>query len=178
MSALVLLLALCALLSLFPFVAVDAIRLLKRLASDTRGVLAAGMVDNVLSDRGDGGQCNMPRIPTGRYPAYSTTIAGTFDASGNATFEFEAERDVLFIGMSVTADDGVPLGATVSMTYCNTKYLINSSARAWAVCCDRKPIFLVGVRENKKLEFTVNGGTPDGSARITLHGFQGNGCCG
>lgn len=178
MSALFLLVALCALLSLFPFVIVDTIRLFQRLVPDTRGVLPSGMVNNALADRGDGGVCNMPRIPTGRYPAYSTTLVITLDASGNGSGTFEAERDMLFIGMSVDVPDAAPQSASVSMNYCNTKYLVNSSARTWERCCDRKPIFLVGVRENKKLEFSITGGTPEGTATITLHGFQGNGCCG
>lgn len=135
------------------------------------------MLNTALADRGDGGACNMPRIPTGNFPPYSTSIRGTFDASGNASFNFEAERDVLFIGMSVTAADGAPASATLSMTYCNTKYLVQSAVQAWARCCDRKPIFLVGVNDNKKLEFTLNGGTPDGAFVVTLHGFQGKGCC-
>jgi len=137
-----------------------------------------GIMNNALADRGDGGQCNMPRIPTGRYPAFSTTIRGVLDANGNVNVNFDAERDMLFIGLSVTMADAAPRSGTVSMTYCNTKYLVNSSRAAWSICCDRKPIFLVGVRENKRLEFTLNGGTPAGAFKITMHGFQGNGCCG
>jgi len=149
---------------------------LVELARDKRGQL--GMMDAALADRGDGGQCNMPRIPTGRYPAYSTTLRADVEADGTAHLEFEAERDVLFIGMSVTAPAEAGTTSTVSMTYCNTKYLVASSSLAWSICCDRKPVFLVGVRENKKLEFDIEGADPDESVKITLHGFQGAGCCG
>lgn len=136
------------------------------------------LMGNALADRGDGGQCNMPRIPTGRYPAFSTTFGGTLDANGAGTVELQAPRDLLLIGLSVDIPDTAPLSASVDMAYCNTKYLVKSSARTWAVCCARKPVFLVGVREDKKLEFTVTGGTADAAFSITVHGFQGNGCCG
>lgn len=121
----------------------------------------------------------MPRIPTGRYPAFSTTLRATTDANGAAAMVFEAERDMLFIGMSVNAGaNGAPRTATVSCTYCNTKYIIHCDTDIWKTCCDRKPIFLVGVRENKKLEFLIENADPADDVSITLHGFQGNGCCG
>lgn len=148
-----------------------------RLLGDTRGVLGT-MANVALSDRGDGGACNMPRIPTGRFPAFSTTLRATLDANGEATMILEAERDLLLIGMSATIADAAPATAGISVTYCNTRYLVNSDRRQWTVCCDRKPVFLVGVRENKKLEIRVTGGTAAGAASVTLHGFQGNGCCG
>lgn len=136
------------------------------------------VLENALADRGDGGQCNMPRIPAGRYPPFSTTVTGTFNAAGVATFEFEAERDMLFNGMSMTPSTAADaLTAFADVTYCNTKYLIHDSIGNWARCCERKPIFLVGVRDNKKLEFSVTGGTPAGTVAVTLHGFQGRGCC-
>lgn len=138
--------------------------------------MANSMLDHALADREQ--TCNMPRIPTGRYPAFSTTLAVVLNAAGEGSIVFEAERDMLFIGMSASVPDAAPLSASISMTYCNTKMLVSSSARTWAVCCDRKPPFLVGVRENKKLEFFITGGTPAGTATITLHGFQGSGCCG
>jgi len=139
--------------------------------------MRATLADNALMDRGDGGQCNMPRIPTGRYPAFSTTLEGTADANGNVSLSLEAERDYLFIGMSVDSDSG-PNDLFVDLTYCNTKYLVHSSGRTWVKCCDRKPIFLVGVAENKRLEFQVSGATPSDRVIVTLHGFQGSGCCG
>lgn len=136
------------------------------------------LADNLLADRGDGGgACNMPRIPAGRYPTYSTTIRGTTNAAGEAAFVFEAERDTLFIGLSVTVTDGAPDSAFVNMTYCNTVMLDHSSVRTWTRCCDRKPIFLVGVADNKDLEFFIGGATPATAFKLTMHGFQGKGCC-
>lgn len=122
--------------------------------------------------------CNLVKIPTGRYPLYSTTREAEFDADGNAVIEFEADRDYLFT--ELTYSGSVPAGVSpvIDMTYCNTQYLARSSIRNWLACCDRKPTFLVGVRDNKKLVFTVRGGTPEETAKITLAGFQGNGCCG
>lgn len=147
------------------------------LVNDTRGI-AGNMVNNFLSDRGDGGVCSMVRIPTGTFPFYSTTLRGTLDANGNATVSFKAERDMLFIGLSADADDAAPASATISAEYCNTKILVRSAIEQWKACCERKPIFLQGVADNKTLEFTINGGTPAGDYKITLHGLQGKGCCG
>lgn len=136
-----------------------------------------GIANNALMDRGDGGAC-MPRIPTGRYPAFSTTLRATLDANGNADVEFEAERDMLFIGLSIEGPDATLEQMGVNLTYCNTKYLVNVVAKTFRVCCDRKPVFLVGVREDKRLAFELRGGVAADEVGITLHGFQGNGCCG
>lgn len=137
------------------------------------------LMGNALADRGDGGQCNMPRIPTGRYPAYAQSISATFDANGNATIEFEAERDYLFTDLSIEASTAADLGTMrVNAEYCNTKYLVNNSALIWLTCCERKPVFLVGVRENKRLVFTFTGGTAEATVTVSLEGFQGSGCCG
>lgn len=138
-----------------------------------------GILQNALQDRGDGGQCNMPRIPTGRYPAFSTTLRGAVLADGTLDLALEAERDYLFIGLSVSSSDPDDnAGAFVDAEYCNTKYLVHSAMRAWQPCCDRKPVFLVGVRENKDLRFHISGATPAAIVKVTLHGFQGAGCCG
>lgn len=133
-----------------------------------------GIMDAGLADRGDGGACGMPRIPTGRFPAYSTSRVVTFDANGEAVVEFQAERDTLFTTLSTPPGVDYFLDAS----YCNTKYLVHSSSRVWAQCCERKPVFLVGVRDNKVLRIKLSGGTPDEQTIITLSGFQGNGCCG
>lgn len=172
MSTVILLFVLSAVVAL-ALVALVEPKSFKAFIADTRGQL--GMANVALVDRG--GNCMLPRIPTGRYPHYSTTLFTTLDAAGNGTIEFKAERDTLFIGMSATVDDAVPHSSTISAEYCNTKYLVRQSTRVWARCCDRKPIFLVGVSDNKRMVFTVNGGTPAGNASITLWGFQGNGCC-
>jgi hypothetical protein len=140
--------------------------------------LPTGMVNNVLADRGDGGTCNMPRLPTGRFPPYAKTIAVTLDANGNGTAILEAERDLLLIDLSIVVPDETPTSSTVSLTYCNVRMLDQSSKRNWAFCCASKPPFCLGVRENKKAEFQINGGTPAGVAYVTVSGFQGNGCCG
>lgn len=136
-----------------------------------------GIMDAGLADRGDA--CNLVKIPTGRYPLFSTTKEAIFDANGNAEIDFEAERDYLFTELTV---EGVPAVADglllVNAEYCNTRYLENSSARNWAACCNRKPFFLVGVRENKTLKFRVTGGLEDDPVQVTLAGFQGSGCCG
>lgn len=134
------------------------------------------IADVALKDRGDGANCNANRIPTGAFPVYATTLRGTVDASGNATLEFPAERDTLFTTLSAYASDGSAF--SLSATYCNTKYLVNSSSLQWVYCCQRKPIFLVGVRDTKRLKFTISGGTADAEIRVSLSGFQGNGCCG
>lgn len=140
-------------------------------------MVAAGIADNALTERP--AACNMPRIPTGRFPPYSQTIQEVFDANGRAVIEFEADRDYLFFDLSVEASTAADLGTMrINAEYCNTKYLINSSAQVWLTCCERKPVFLVGVNDTKKLVFTITGGTPDSTVDISLAGFQGNGCCG
>ena len=134
---------------------------------------------NALADRGDGGQCNMPRIPTGRYPFFSQTLRAVVAADGTATLTLEAERDYLFIGLSVSSSDPDDnAGAFVDAEYCNTKYLVHSAIRQWLPCCERKPVVLIGVRDNKKLVFRISGATAAATIRVTLHGFQGAGCCG
>lgn len=142
------------------------------------------ITDQALADRES--SCNVPRIPTGRFPVYATTLRSTVAIGDTqASFEFEAERDTLFTTLSVEvgaldlAEPGRMIG--LSAEYCNTKYMQRSDVRQWAGCCDRKPVFLVGVRENKRLTFTVDLPSPAVAAdeiRISLSGFQGNGCCG
>lgn len=130
----------------------------------------------VLKDREDA--CNLVRIPTGRYPLFSTTKYGTFNAAGVAEFVIEAESDLLIA--ELTVDGAFRAGSLilVDAEYCNTKYLEHSSRRNWSPCCDRKPFFLVGVRENKKITFRLTGGTDGDAVNITIAGFQGSGCCG
>jgi len=166
------LLAICAIVALFFVYSLLGNPVWIRLMRDQRG--------QMLSELGivDRGACSLEPLPTEKWPVYSTTVSTTLDADGNGTITYTAERDTLFLGMSAVIADAVPLSATISMSYCGVKYLINSSARTWTRCCDRKPIFFVRVKEDKKLTFTVNGGTPAGAASITLHGFQGRDCCG
>lgn len=132
------------------------------------------LMGQALADRPDA--CNLPRIPTGRYPAYSTTRCATFDANGVAEIEVEAERDLLFTDMTI--DAGSPLTERLTITYCNVSIVLNGDTRVWQRCCGSRPFFLVGVRENKSLFIRITGGTPDDQTCVTLYGFQGNGCCG
>lgn len=132
------------------------------------------LMGQALADRPD--QCNLPRVPTGRFPNYSVTRCATFDANGNAEIEIEAERDLLFYDLYV--DAGSPLTERMTVTYCGTTYVLHGDTRVWGLCCSGKPVFFVGVRENKSLFFRFTGGTPDDQTCITLAGFQGNGCCG
>jgi len=135
------------------------------------------LMGNVLADRDS--SCGLPRVPTDAYPNYSTTLVGTFNASGVAEFSLPAaQRDYLFINMSADTSDVDDLtGARIHVEYCNTKTLVNSAVYVWQKCCDRKPYFLQGVRETKTLDFRITGGTPDGTVTITLSGVQGRGCC-
>jgi hypothetical protein len=143
-----------------------------------------GIMNYALAERG-GAACEAgERIPTGRYPVWSTTKVQSI-AIGDTTseFTFEAERDFLYTDMSVAVElaDGTAVRAFVSVSYCNTTYMSNSSTRAWAYCCQRKPVFLVGHRENKTLRITVAlqaANAAEVFAEVTLSGFQGNGCCG
>lgn len=136
-----------------------------------------------LAERG-GGMCDAgSRLPTSRYPAYATG-GETNIAIGEteAAFEFPAERDILFTDLSAIAElaDGTRVPAVISVTYCNTTYMAASDLRVWAYCCQRKPLFLVGVKENKKLRITVTLRAPNAaivSAKVDLSGFQGSGCC-
>lgn len=147
-----------------------------------------GMLDLALAERNAGPACDAGnRIPTARYPVYATSLSQSVpDTAPSHTFVFEAERDTLFTDLSVQvfndANGALLQNGTVSVTYCNVTYLLNSSTNVWQPCCQRKPLFLVGVRENKKMAITVNAaGVPAaGSATITvsLSGFQGSGCCG
>jgi hypothetical protein len=142
------------------------------------GQLGLTLREHALKSRPQG-SCSTMRIPTNEYPEYSTTLVATFDANGVAEFSLDADRDLLltdlFLGEEI-ASDSVEL-IRINATYCNTKYLINSTWRQWQRCCNSRPDFLVGVRENKSLDFRVTGGTPDETIALTVAGFQGNGCC-
>jgi len=140
---------------------------------------------NVLFAERDGGMCDAgSRIPTSRFPVWSTSqVESIAIGATEATFEFEAERDFLYTDMSVAVElsDGTSVNAFVTVSYCNTTYMSSSDARQWAYCCQRKPLFLVGHRENKTLRIAVALQTANAAevfARVTLSGFQGNGCCG
>lgn len=131
------------------------------------------------------------RIPTHKWPIYSRTLDASNSAGGeipagatvSAPLVFEAERDTLFTDLSirVTDDANAALEADVSLTYCNVTFIEHTDTSEYDYCCARKPIFLVGVRENKRLKFivTLQAVAPAGGANIslTMTGFQGVGCC-
>lgn len=125
------------------------------------------------------------RIPTARWPLFSTTEDETIVAGDtSADVDIEAERDLLLtdISISVTAiTGGAALGATVTIDYCNTLIMDAVDVARWPFCCDRKPFFLMGIRENKRLRVTVtlDAPAPAGGAlvSVSVSGIQGNGCC-
>lgn len=127
------------------------------------------------------------RIPTSRWPFYGTTLSEVVAAGGGASaVTFEAERDVLFVDMSVRAfyvdagGDEVEVATRVSIDYCNTVYAEETNGKQWAYCCSGKGPMLLGVRESKKLKINVTF-TPvageDITVEVSLNGYQGNGCC-
>jgi hypothetical protein len=130
------------------------------------------------------------RIPTSRWPFYGTTLTRLVPAGSPPSQEFvyEAERDVLFVDMSVYAyslDLGVevPVAVRVSIEYCNTTYMQEVDGGNLRYCCSGKVPILLGVRENKKLRIVVDLdpaiiGEGDVRVEVSLNGYQGNGCCG
>lgn len=142
------------------------------------------LLNTALEDRPQGA-CGVERLPTGRFPVYGTTLRKTILAGATfVEFQFDAQVDTLFTHMTYNLPQAA-IGAvgqqSISAEYCNTKYLKGSSYRNWVACCPRKPIFLVGVSEDKSLSFRVDFENPaeaDAEVRLSLAGFQGNGCCG
>lgn len=125
------------------------------------------------------------RIPTSRWPFYSESKSAAI-LVGVIPFPeitFEAERDTLLTDLSIIVEDDAknPLAAHVSIEYCNTDYAVETDVLEFAYCCDRKPVFLVGLRENKKLKINIalEAAAPVGGAitLVTVSGFQGDGCC-
>jgi len=125
------------------------------------------------------------RIPTSRWPLYSTTLSETTaDAATSSTLTFEAERDTLLTDLSIRVIDsvtGLEVQARVDIEYCNVVYARTSRASQWRACCQRKPVFLVGVRENKKLKFVITfevaPSVNPNVVEVSVSGFQGDGCC-
>ncbi len=125
------------------------------------------------------------RIPTSRWPFYSESKSATILVATTAfpPFEFEAERDTLLTDLSIAVEDNAKnrLAAKVSIEYCNTDYAVETDALEFQYCCSRKPIFLVGLRENKKLKINIvlEAAAPVGGsiALVTISGYQGDGCC-
>lgn len=137
-------------------------------------------VDLALKDR----ICDATqRIPTSRWPFFSTTLRATVTAGDReAIIVFDAERDTLLTDLSIAVaeNDDVPVAASVDIEYCNVQYAENTNTSEFAYCCDRKPIFLVGVKENKRLRFVVTLAAvqdEDVAVEVTVSGWQGDGCC-
>lgn len=176
------LLAFAAVLILLSLLAVGPRIRLSRLLSDVRGELDLAAL--ALKDRA----CDATnRIPTARWPLYSTTLVDSFAALAPAgttkVLEFEAERDVLLTDLSIRVYDsvaGTALAASVSLESCNTTIIDGTDVGEFGVCCARKPFFLAGVRENKKLKFSITLARPAvaiTNIELSLTGFQGDGCC-
>jgi len=124
------------------------------------------------------------RLPVPAWPFYATTITQTIAIGDTSSeFVFEAERDTTFTDLSIsvtqtdTPDTEIP--ASVSITYCGIAIAISTNVREFGYCCARKPIFLVGVPEGKKLKLTVTipANAEEVTVEVTLSGYQGNGCC-
>lgn len=143
------------------------------------------VAQQLLKDR----LCDMSdRIPTSRWPFYSTSLEATIasGSTGPAFLTFTAERDTLFTDLCIVCEGNngeVTLAwpSRVSIEYCNTTYADHCDVGEYKCCCDRKPIFLVGVREDKKLRFQIDldivAPLTGVNIIVTLSGFQGDGCC-
>lgn len=125
------------------------------------------------------------RIPTSRWPFYAQSLEATIlEAATTATLTLEAERDLLLTDLSIEVKNivaGTDHAAQVTIEYCNITYADHTDVGEWKTCCARKPIFLMGVRENKRLRFDIVLATaaPVGGVKVTLSvaGWQGDGCC-
>jgi hypothetical protein len=125
------------------------------------------------------------RLPASAFPFYSESKQCTIAIGDlSCTVTFDAERDLLLTDMSIsvtqTDTPDVEIGATVSITYCGITLADSTNVAEFGYCCSRKPIFLVGVREDKSLKITVTLATANAeetTVEVTLSGFQGNGCC-
>lgn len=127
------------------------------------------------------------RIPTNKWPFYSTTLKAVIAEGDTATDEndlvFTAQRDTLFTDLSVQVsdEDDAGLEADISLEYCNVDLIEHTDVEEYFYCCARKPLFIVGVKENKSLHFSVEllAAAPSGGAfvSVTLSGYQGIGCC-
>ena len=125
------------------------------------------------------------RIPAARWPFFSQTLTGIIPNLGTSVdLTLEAERDLLLTDLSIsvveTDTPDVEVPAHVDIEYCNVTYAEHTDVGVFGYCCQRKPIFLVGVRENKKLKFTVTleaAADEENTVQLTVSGYQGDGCC-
>lgn len=127
------------------------------------------------------GGCTVRPIPQPRYPVYTTSVRAVIPAGQTtAALTFEAERDTLFTTLTVGAAGDPDVFVFFSAEYCNTKIVQNAAGEQFRACCPRKPVFLISVRENKRLNFVATLAAPvasDVTVTFTLGGYQGNGCC-
>jgi len=125
------------------------------------------------------------RLPTNAWPLFATTLEATIAAGATtATLTFKAKRDTLFNEMSmrsVNITGGAVAGGTVENEYCQVTYIDDTDIQEFRTCCDHRPFYVVGVTENKELEFNVTlaAVAPAGGVKIeiNLSGIQGKGCC-
>lgn len=125
------------------------------------------------------------RLPKSKWPPFSTTVRASLTSlASSAEVPFTAERDVLFSDSSIEIYDaaGNRRSGRFSLNYCNIDLAVNTDISEYRSCCQRKPIFLVGVRENKtlRLEVSADDAIPEGqvwTVEVTYSGVQGNGCC-
>ena len=143
------------------------------------------MLDMALAESNTGPNCGTGpgRLPTSKFPVYSTTLEATIPAGelSSNEVEFEAQRDTLFNGLEVHTNGAEATPVYFSSEYCNTKILVDVHTTVFGPCCPRKPIFLMGVKDNKRLTFRAKTDTAPVNpviVRFTVYGFQGRGCCG
>jgi len=140
-------------------------------------------MENMLFAEQNASACSAKRLPTSRWPVYSTTLRAVIPAGQtSAEVSFEAERDTVFTNLSVSGyvGDAPALGPVVSAKYCNTVILDGVLWNVFSTCCLHKPLFIQEVRNKKELKFTVTLGAPigtDSEIKISLQGLQGAGCC-
>lgn len=129
----------------------------------------------------------MGRIPTSKYPLFSRTLKQTIGVGlteNGSPLILKAPRDLLLDELSVQIFDsnGAAVGGAVSIEYCSVKLLDDFDLDDLYPCCQRKPVFLAGVRETKELEINVRAyvavpALDSYTVVATLSGAQGKGCC-
>lgn len=129
----------------------------------------------------------MGRIPTAKWPLWSDTQRQTIavgETTNGSPLVFKAPRDVLVDEMSIQIFNaaGASIGGAVSIEYCNKTILDDYDLDDWYPCCQRKPFFLLGIRETKELELNVRAyvavpALDTYTVEATLSGLQGKGCC-
>lgn len=125
------------------------------------------------------------RIPQPAFPFFSETVEIIIpQGATGAQLVLDAQRDLLLSDLSMfaaDADDDVQVAASIDIEYCDTVLARHVNLNTYDYCCSRKPLFVLGIKENKKLriDVTLAAAAPAGGARVnaTFSGMQGNGCC-